>query len=132
MKSKKSTKTYGSNHTAQILDILLNSALGQELSGILSSILAKTLGVKVGSHEHDELLQHAKEAAENYKRQAGRGNPYKTLHVDPDAPQEVVKAAWRSLSGKHHPDSNKEPDEQKMKKINVAYERICREKKWSK
>lgn len=47
---------------------------------------------------------------------------YKTLQVDPDAEPEVIKAAYRRLADKYHPDKNKSPDAlEKMQRINEAY-----------
>ena len=53
-------------------------------------------------------------------------DPYKVLGLTPDATDEQVKKAYRTLAKKYHPDlnpGNKEA-EQKMKEINEAYDRI--------
>ena len=34
-----------------------------------------------------------------------RRNPYRLLHVQPDAPTEVIRAAYRALIAVHHPDA---------------------------
>lgn len=47
---------------------------------------------------------------------------YSVLGVAPDAPQEVVQAAYRALSRIYHPDVPKTGNAEKMKKINRAYE----------
>jgi hypothetical protein len=48
---------------------------------------------------------------------------YKVLQVDPGAEREVIAAAYKRLSLKYHPDTNKEPDaSQRMTEINLAYE----------
>ena len=58
--------------------------------------------------------------AENLKK-----DPYRLLGVSRDADDEVVKAAYRALSRKYHPDINKSPDaESVFKAINNAYEII--------
>jgi hypothetical protein len=44
----------------------------------------------------------------------------KTLHIQPDAPQEVTEAAYRALSKLHHPDRGGSTE--KMKQINAAME----------
>ena len=51
---------------------------------------------------------------------------YETLEVSTEASQEVIAAAYRSLSKKYHPDLNpNSPDaEEKMKLINLAYETL--------
>lgn len=66
-------------------------------------------------------------------RRAGRegqekmiSDPYKVLGVSPNASDEEVKAAYRKLAKKYHPDLN--PGDQyaaqKMNEINAAYEQI--------
>jgi DnaJ-class molecular chaperone len=48
-------------------------------------------------------------------------NAYKILEIDPHASDEVVRAAYRSLAQKYHPDKVT-GDPVKMKEINTAYE----------
>ncbi len=50
-------------------------------------------------------------------------DPYVTLHLLPSAPPEVVKAAYRALAMKHHPD--KGGDTATMQTINDAYRRLA-------
>jgi hypothetical protein len=45
---------------------------------------------------------------------------YKILQVDPDAELDVIKAAYRALSRKYHPDGHA-PDEERMRRLNEAY-----------
>src|SRR5262245_10594660 len=49
---------------------------------------------------------------------------YETLKVARDAPPEVIRAAYRSLSQKYHPDRNPEDADaaSMMSRINTAYE----------
>jgi DnaJ-class molecular chaperone len=47
---------------------------------------------------------------------------YATLHLQPGAPQSVVKAAYRALAQANHPDAG--GDAQAMKRINAAYAAI--------
>ena len=56
---------------------------------------------------------------------------YETLKVAPDAPQEVIKAAYKALSQKHHPDKNPGNPEavRIMAVINGAYEVLSDPKK---
>jgi len=50
---------------------------------------------------------------------------YAILQVSPAAEKEVIEAAYRKLAQKYHPDINKSPGaEEKMKRINTAYEVI--------
>jgi hypothetical protein len=48
--------------------------------------------------------------------------PFTTLHLLPDAPPEVVKAAYKALAKIHHPDLR--GDNEKMLEINRAFEAI--------
>jgi hypothetical protein len=50
-------------------------------------------------------------------------DPYQTLHLLPSAPPEVVKAAYKALAMKLHPDHG--GDEEKMKRLNTAYARLA-------
>lgn len=50
---------------------------------------------------------------------------YRTLYVLPDAPDEVVQAAYRALVRMHHPDVSNDPDSTAtMQRINEAYELV--------
>ncbi len=56
-------------------------------------------------------------------------NPYSVLGVDPSATDEEIKAAYRALARKYHPDKYQDTDlaemaGEKMKEINAAYEEI--------
>ncbi|MES2350455.1 MAG: TonB family protein [Pseudomonadota bacterium] len=50
-------------------------------------------------------------------------NHYESLNVTRDAPAEVIRAAYRSLSQKHHPDKNRGDHDaaQMMIRLNTAY-----------
>ncbi len=51
---------------------------------------------------------------------------YQVLQVQPDADLEVIKAAYRSLSKKYHPDLNSTAQaEEQMKLLNEAYNAVC-------
>lgn len=48
---------------------------------------------------------------------------YQTLGVEPNANEAEIKAAYRRLARRYHPDVSKEPDaEEKFKAVNEAYE----------
>jgi DnaJ-domain-containing protein 1 len=51
---------------------------------------------------------------------------HRTLHVTPDAPPEVIAAAWKALVKLHHPDTHSDDPEanRRTQLINVAYERL--------
>ncbi len=50
-------------------------------------------------------------------------DPYKTLHLLPSAPPEVVKAAYKALAMKLHPDHGGDTEE--MQRLNAAYRRLA-------
>jgi hypothetical protein len=58
-------------------------------------------------------------------------SPYRVLCISPDAPDFLVRAAYRSLQKKYHPDGET-PNEELSKQVNNAYERICLEREISK
>ena len=63
-------------------------------------------------------------------------DPYKILGVAPDATDEQIKAAYRDLARKYHPDNyanNPLADlaQEKMKQINEAYDTITKQRKAS-
>ncbi len=52
-------------------------------------------------------------------------DPYKTLQIDPEADDEVVRAAYRGLARKYHPDVAQGAEaEARMSAINAAWELI--------
>lgn len=56
----------------------------------------------------------------------GASNPYQVLHLQPGAPLEVVKAAYKALALTHHPDRG--GDEERMKQVNIAFDTILRQR----
>ena len=74
------------------------------------------------SSEFEELDRAA-------KRVSRPGGDWVTLHLQPGAPPEVVKAAYLALAKLHHPDwaeteADRDDRTRKMTKINVAYEAL--------
>jgi curved DNA-binding protein CbpA len=56
---------------------------------------------------------------------ADRSDPYKTLQVDPEAEDDVIKAAYRRLARKYHPDlAPTDEAADRMRAINAAWELI--------
>lgn len=61
-------------------------------------------------------------------------NPYEVLEVSPSATDEEIKAAYRRLAKKYHPDNYgdsplKDVAEEKMKEINEAYDAVNNQRK---
>jgi hypothetical protein len=52
------------------------------------------------------------------------GEPWATLWLLPGAPLEVVKAAYRALALRHHPDRGGSPEV--MQRLNTAYEALSK------
>ena len=50
-------------------------------------------------------------------------DPYRTLHLLPSAPPEVIRAAFKALAMKHHPDHG--GDEEQMKRLNAAFKMLA-------
>lgn len=57
---------------------------------------------------------------------SGASDPYRVLHLQSDAPLEVVRAAYRALAVLHHPDRG--GDEEVMKQLNIAHDLILRQR----
>ena len=60
-------------------------------------------------------------------------DPYQVLGVSPNASDEEIKKAYRTLSRKYHPDANvnnpnKAQAEEKFKEVQQAYDQIMKEK----
>lgn len=51
-------------------------------------------------------------------------DPYETLGVSPNAPEEVIRAAHKALAFKHHTDKTGKVGDTTMNKINAAFEKI--------
>jgi DnaJ-domain-containing protein 1 len=74
--------------------------------------------------ERSGRSERQRERAADPRPKSGLKDAYTTLHLLPSAPPEVVKAAYRALAQLHHPDRG--GDEEKMKRVNLAYEALCR------
>jgi hypothetical protein len=77
-----------------------------------------------------EKYKNAYSGGSNYTRPPVAGSAYSALYVVSQAPNEVVKAAYRALCKLYHPDlaSNKDEAEMAMKNINNAYDTISKER----
>jgi hypothetical protein len=79
------------------------------------------------AREHEalrrELLQCLKAQIHQQMSTGNRADdPYTCLHVTPDAPSEVIEAAYRTLAKIHHPDVG--GSDSAMKRLNWAREMI--------
>ena len=61
------------------------------------------------------------------QEELARRMPYAVLGINPDTPDIVVRAAYKAIVKECHPDSP-HPDTEKTKKVNDAYETICKER----
>ena len=77
--------------------------------------------------EMNETWEEFRRFAEEFNNRFGIGKYYKVLELDTNATLEQIKARYRELALKWHPDRNKTGKEQatkKFTKINEAYEKI--------
>lgn len=58
-------------------------------------------------------------------------SPYRVMGINPDAPNFLVRAAYKANMKKYHPDGGA-PNDEMAKKVNQAYEQICREREMPK
>ncbi len=79
----------------------------------------------------DEVLNRTPQGPIEDSGELTRRMNYLVLGISPDAPDFLVKAAWKAQLKECHPDTNK-PDEEKAKRINCAYEAVCKERGISK
>lgn len=92
----------------------------EERVWVISYVYEKEI-LDLCSSYFDKVIQHGE------KRYSTILSPpaYKTLHLLPSAPKEVVVAAYRVLARLYHPDLNKDKNAtEKMKGINVAFDTI--------
>lgn len=62
---------------------------------------------------------------------ATTGGDHQTLYLTHDAPESVVKAAYKALAILYHPDRSTDPAAtRKMQDVNAAYDRIKKVKGW--
>lgn len=82
---------------------------------------------RYGAYRLDNEMYTSEENVDGAKaygkmQEAPRRPDYDTLFLTADAPVEIVKAVYKKLSFMYHPDHG--GDEEKLKEINAAYERI--------
>ena len=77
---------------------------------------------------HSDWLDDYEEFVEDDKEPAGASNEqdhYKVLGVPPDASISTIKARYRELAKKHHPDVAGGDSSPEMARINEAYETLA-------
>jgi hypothetical protein len=111
---------------------------------------AQQAGAARARAQYDEAAKRARDAAYERSRQASQrsydawesaydassgqrrsrtDDPYRTLGVQADAPDEVVKAAYKAQARRYHSDLQNGDDEG-MKRVNAAYDTIGRQRGW--
>jgi len=76
-------------------------------------------------HGRAWVVLHQKDRCHSRGVNPSSGNgPYSKLFLIPDAPVEVVKAAYKALALKYHPDRG--GDQAKMQELNSAISEIIR------
>jgi len=124
-KKKKARSQRRKDSAEDIIKTVLNSPIGQTLSQALDEKLRHVLGL--GSKPAPENIRvEADGIADRIKREMNAD--YATLGVDPGAEDIVLKKAYQTLAAKYHPDNPKTGDAKKMTEINVAYDRIWKER----
>jgi DnaJ-domain-containing protein 1 len=107
---------------AEVAEIFFNSPLGQ----VLTEKARQLLGLSSSINISDRMRGDARKAGDII-REKMKDDPHKILGLDPSAPTEVVKAAYRSLVKKYH-EKGTNPDEKMMKRVNGAYDAIMKER----
>jgi hypothetical protein len=75
----------------------------------------------------DQKANQQRSRQEPPRNRAGGSSHHDTLFVTPNAPKEVITAAWRALCSTHHPD--KGGSLESMQKINEAYNALKKQGK---
>lgn len=67
----------------------------------------------------------------NTSQTSSGGSDHQTLYLTPEAPEQVVKAAYKALAILLHPDRSSDPNAtRQMQNVNAAYDRIKKAKGW--
>lgn len=67
----------------------------------------------------------------NTSQTSSGGSDHQTLYLTPEAPESVVKAAYKALAILLHPDRSSDPNAtRQMQNVNAAYDRIKKAKGW--
>jgi len=106
------------------VDSYAKSSLDEWLKYVQSEMPAVKV-VWVGATEAKEGQQHRHHQwpPASYRKQPTREELCARLHLLPDAPPEVIKAAYKTLAIKFHPDHG--GDEEAMKLLNEAYRKLA-------
>lgn len=107
-------------------DDILHIVTGKRMKNIAGAVL-NNFGdelVKKGSKKVSGLFSSPEEVE-------SIDSPYRVLGINPEAPDFLVRAAYKSLMKMYHPDG-KSPSEDMARKINQAYDHICLEREMPK
>lgn len=108
---------------AEVLEVIANSEIGHTLNEKLRGFLS----LPNPPPADDKMRGEARKMGAKIRSQM-KDDPYVILGVDQGADIVVIKAAYRALAKKYHPDSGTTPDGKMMKRINLAYEAIMKER----
>jgi DnaJ-domain-containing protein 1 len=75
----------------------------------------------------DGFMNHVPGSAAVDPAEMERRLPYMVLGVNYEAPDSVVKAAYKAIMKECHPDSST-PDADKARRVNSAYDQVCKER----
>jgi DnaJ-class molecular chaperone len=103
----------------------------RRLSSILKELdeISKTLtGRDIPSWTKQAWEELQKARANNQVAEPSPEDPYEVLDLDPNCIPSDIIYRYRQLAKKYHPDGT-EPDVEKFKRMQEAYEEICRRRK---
>lgn len=90
--------------------------------------IARSKSVVVDYHtlpDDIQILIASKRSTSNYtKSTQSYGDAYSALHILPTAPEYVIKAVYRAMAKKHHPDQGGEAEE--FRRITEAYKELVK------
>jgi hypothetical protein len=89
----------------------------------LRTVLGARIEWQHGEAKEGQQHRHHQWPPASYRKQPTREELCARLHLLPDAPPELIKAAYKTLAIKFHPD--KGGDEEAMKLLNEAYRKLA-------
>lgn len=84
-----------------------------------------------GYQYRQQYKDQSREQSYNASGSPTTGGDHATLYLTHDAPESIVKAAYKALAIMYHPDRSNDPGAtRKMQDVNAAYDRIKKMKGW--